>query len=51
MTHNDGLPEGFTSDCMSHQLEYMNGLAVFNKDTLFGNTCAIEGSDPGARYK
>ncbi|KAF9456449.1 hypothetical protein BDZ94DRAFT_1204448 [Collybia nuda] len=50
MTHNNTLPAGFAPDCMSHQLEYMNGLFLFNQNTLFGNTCAIEGSEPGARH-
>ncbi|RDB25704.1 Conidiation-specific protein 13 [Hypsizygus marmoreus] len=47
---NNTLPEGWTSDCMQNQLDYMNSLALFNKAELFGNTCAIQGSDHWAKH-
>lgn len=47
---NGTLPPGWSADCMSHQLEYMSSLPLYNPTTLFGATCAIEGGDPGARY-
>ncbi|GLB44739.1 putative expressed protein [Lyophyllum shimeji] len=50
LIHENSLPEGWSLDCMSHQMDYMNGLPVFNKAELFGNTCAIAGSDPSSRH-
>jgi len=50
LIHGNSLPEGWSLDCMSHQMDYMNGLPAFNKAELFGNTCAIAGSDPSSRH-
>ncbi len=45
---NGQLPEGWTSDCLSHKLAFFDNLPPYNRSTLFGNTCAID-SIPGAR--
>ncbi|KAJ6611130.1 hypothetical protein B0H10DRAFT_2287657 [Mycena sp. CBHHK59/15] len=42
LLHNGYLPPGLTSDCMSHQLDYMGSLSLYNTTSLFGNTCRIE---------
>ncbi|KAG6873122.1 hypothetical protein C0992_009008 [Termitomyces sp. T32_za158] len=51
MIHSDALPTGWSMDCMSHQMQYMSSLPLFNnKDNLFGGTCAIAPSDPFSRH-
>ncbi|KAG6887490.1 hypothetical protein C0995_014907 [Termitomyces sp. Mi166 len=50
MIHNNSLPSGWSLDCMSHQMQYMNNLLLFNKDDLFGNTCSIVPSDLFSRH-
>ncbi|KAG6816664.1 hypothetical protein H0H87_004024 [Tephrocybe sp. NHM501043] len=50
MIHSDSLPDGWSLDCMSHQMQYMSSLPLFNKDELFGETCAILGSDHSSRH-
>ncbi|KAG6834429.1 hypothetical protein H0H93_009669, partial [Arthromyces matolae] len=50
MVYGNSLPTGWTMDCMSHQMQYMSSLPLFNQDTLFGNTCAIVPSDPYSRH-
>ncbi|KAG6829008.1 hypothetical protein H0H92_005985 [Tricholoma furcatifolium] len=44
MIHNNSLPEGWTLSCMSHQMQYMSSLPVF-ENGLFGDTCAISGAE------
>ena len=50
LAHNNTLPDGWSSDCMSNQLKFMDRFSLFNSASLFGPTCAIQPSDPGARY-
>ncbi|KAF8071490.1 hypothetical protein FPV67DRAFT_1481396 [Lyophyllum atratum] len=50
LIHGNSLPDGWSLDCMSNQMDYMSGLSQFNKAELFGNTCAIAGSDPFSRH-
>ncbi|KAG6917845.1 hypothetical protein DXG01_000750 [Tephrocybe rancida] len=50
LIHSDSLPDGWSLDCMSHQMQYMANLPLFNKGDLFGGSCAIAGSDPYSRH-
>jgi len=49
LSHNKTLPDGWSSDCMSNQLKFMDRFSLFDSTSLFGPTCAIQPSDPGAR--
>lgn len=35
------LPTGIDRACMANQLAYMESLPLFNRETLFGGTCAF----------
>ncbi|KAJ7185320.1 hypothetical protein C8R46DRAFT_1185092 [Mycena filopes] len=48
--HNGNLPPGFSSDCMSNQLNFMYTLPLYNPETLFGNNCDISDGGPPARH-
>jgi len=50
MIHNHSLPQGWSSDCMSHQLDYMKGLPVFFPPELFGTCASLGGPDPYSRH-
>ncbi|KAG5352381.1 hypothetical protein C0989_002572 [Termitomyces sp. Mn162] len=50
MIHSDSLPTGWSLDCMSHQMQYMSNLPLFNREDLFGGTCAIVPSDPFSKH-
>jgi hypothetical protein len=50
LLHNGHLPPGFESACLSHQLDFMGTLPLYNAQNLFGNTCAINDGSFGARY-
>lgn len=41
---HDELPQGFDREGLKHQLAYLEGLDLFNSDTLFGDTCDFEDS-------
>ncbi|KAJ6578146.1 hypothetical protein B0H19DRAFT_576245 [Mycena capillaripes] len=43
-------PPGFSADCMSHQLDFMATLPLYNATSLFGNTCAINDRALGVRH-
>lgn len=40
--HGGALPPGFSADCMSQQLAYVQSLSLYAHDTLFGNSCAFQ---------
>lgn len=44
LLHGGALPPGWSGDCMARQMAYMAAQPTFNKDDLFGNTCAIADS-------
>ncbi|KAJ7734473.1 hypothetical protein B0H16DRAFT_1577910 [Mycena metata] len=48
--YGGNLPPGFTSDCMSSQLAFMYGLALYDPGPLFGNNCDIIDGGPPARH-
>ncbi|KAJ7680034.1 hypothetical protein B0H17DRAFT_1206183 [Mycena rosella] len=50
LLHNNHLPPmpGFRADCMSHQLDFMGTLPLYNATSLFGNTCSLPAS--GGRH-
>ncbi|KAJ7030246.1 hypothetical protein C8F04DRAFT_735008 [Mycena alexandri] len=48
--YGGSLPSGFNSDCMSNQLAFMFGLALYDPGPLFGNNCDIIDGGPPARY-
>jgi hypothetical protein len=50
LLHDGHLPPGFRADCMSHQLDFMATLALYDAPSLFGNTCAIKDGAVGVRY-
>ncbi|KAJ7107059.1 hypothetical protein C8R44DRAFT_805168 [Mycena epipterygia] len=50
LLHNGYLPPGFRADCMSHQLDFMGTLPLYNATSLFGNTCRIQDGAAGARH-
>jgi hypothetical protein len=50
LLHDGHLPPGFRADCMSHQLDFMATLALYEAPSLFGNTCAIKDGAAGVRY-
>ncbi|KAJ6611129.1 hypothetical protein B0H10DRAFT_2437663 [Mycena sp. CBHHK59/15] len=50
LLYDGHLPPGFRADCMSHQLDFMDTLPIYNATSLFGNTCAINDSLPGTRH-
>ncbi|KAK0454262.1 uncharacterized protein EV420DRAFT_1695809, partial [Desarmillaria tabescens] len=39
---NNTLPPGFTTDCMSNQWAFLDGLPLYNPNTLFGGSCSFE---------
>lgn len=49
LVYNGHLPPGFRADCMSHQLDYMGALPLYNASAMFGNTCQIADGLPGTR--
>lgn len=49
LAHYGELPSGWEPACMKNQLAYMDALPLFNRTTLFGNTCNIPGVFSGAR--
>ncbi|KAJ7471086.1 hypothetical protein FB451DRAFT_1037364 [Mycena latifolia] len=49
LLHNGHLPPGFRADCMSHQLDFMGTLPLYNVTSLFGNTCQIQDGAAGVR--
>ncbi|KAK0472017.1 hypothetical protein IW261DRAFT_1343946 [Armillaria novae-zelandiae] len=49
LAHYGELPSGWEPGCMRNQLAYMDALPLFNRTTLFGNTCSIPGGFSGAR--
>ncbi|KAK0200613.1 hypothetical protein DFS33DRAFT_1387829 [Desarmillaria ectypa] len=36
------LPPGFTTDCVSNQWAFLDGLPLYNPATLFGGSCSFE---------
>ena len=50
LLHNGNLPPGFSADCMSHQLDFLETLPEYNVTNLFGNTCHIQDGAVGVRY-
>ncbi|KAJ7816535.1 hypothetical protein B0H14DRAFT_2844699 [Mycena olivaceomarginata] len=50
LLHSGHLPPGFESACLSHQLDFMGTLPLYNAQNLFGNTCAINDGSFGARH-
>ncbi|KAJ7278227.1 hypothetical protein C8J57DRAFT_1060162 [Mycena rebaudengoi] len=42
LLHDGQLPPGFDPNCMSNQFNFMAALPLFNPQSLFGNTCAIQ---------
>ncbi|KAF8224422.1 hypothetical protein L208DRAFT_1410262, partial [Tricholoma matsutake] len=50
LLNNDVLPNGWSSSCMSNQLAYMSSLPVFDKPSLFSNTCGIQPPDQFSRH-
>ncbi|KAJ7830407.1 hypothetical protein B0H14DRAFT_3872619 [Mycena olivaceomarginata] len=50
LLHNGHLPPGFESACLSHQLDFMGTLPLYNAQNLFGNTCAINDGSFGPRH-
>ncbi|KAJ6543573.1 hypothetical protein DFH09DRAFT_1367915 [Mycena vulgaris] len=50
LLHDGHLPPGFSADCMSHQLDFMSMLNVYNTTNLFGNTCNIQDGAVGVRH-
>lgn len=50
LLHSGSLPPGFTADCLSNQLAFVDALPLYNAVTLFGNTCAILDTSPLARH-
>ncbi|KAJ7909066.1 hypothetical protein B0H13DRAFT_2494232 [Mycena leptocephala] len=50
LVYNGHLPPGFRADCMSHQLDYMGALPLYNASAMFGNTCQIADGLPGTRH-
>ncbi|KAJ7727616.1 hypothetical protein B0H16DRAFT_1735093 [Mycena metata] len=49
LLYDGHLPAGFRADCMSHHLDFMASLPLYNASALFGNTCHISDGLPGAR--
>ncbi|KAJ7680061.1 hypothetical protein B0H17DRAFT_1077265 [Mycena rosella] len=49
LLHGD-LPPGFESSCMQNQLNYMDSLALYNPQPMFGDTCHINDNGPPARH-
>ncbi|KAJ7503242.1 hypothetical protein B0H11DRAFT_1797858 [Mycena galericulata] len=49
LLYDGHLPPGFRADCMSHQLDFLGALPVYNASALFGNTCIINDGLPGPR--
>jgi hypothetical protein len=41
LLNDDKLPEGLEMGCMKNQMDYISGLALFNPDTMLGNTCDL----------
>ncbi|KAJ7623907.1 hypothetical protein DFH06DRAFT_1104662 [Mycena polygramma] len=50
LLHSGYLPPGFSADCMSHQLDFMATLPLYNATSLFGNTCAIKDGSSYVRH-
>jgi len=50
LLNNNALPDGWSPSCMSNQVAYMSSLPVFDKPSLFGNTCNIQPPDPFSRH-
>ncbi|KAJ7584060.1 hypothetical protein C8J56DRAFT_863494 [Mycena floridula] len=47
LLNNNQMPAGFSAACMSNQLAVLDGLALYDSSTMFGNTCAF---DPPAQH-
>ncbi|KAJ7112832.1 hypothetical protein C8R43DRAFT_1157281, partial [Mycena crocata] len=50
LLHSGHLPPGFQTECMSHQLNFMAALPIYNATSLFGNTCRLQDGVSGARH-
>ncbi|KAK0454258.1 uncharacterized protein EV420DRAFT_1555981 [Desarmillaria tabescens] len=42
LLNKNSLPLGFTVDCMSNQWAFLDGLPLYNPDTLLGGSCSFE---------
>ncbi|KAJ6468663.1 hypothetical protein C8R47DRAFT_989909 [Mycena vitilis] len=49
LLYDGHLPPGFQEGCMSHQLEYLSSIPLYNASALFGNTCHIDDGLNGSR--
>ncbi|KAK0454261.1 uncharacterized protein EV420DRAFT_1695808 [Desarmillaria tabescens] len=50
LLNNNTLPPGFTTDCMSNQLAFLDALPLYNMTTLFGDSCSFEPDNDKAQH-